>query len=245
MPGSMRIPIFPLHVVAFPHLPLPLHVFEPRYRAMMRDVMDPASPFAGRFAVSLITTGAEVGTAAPVTTSSVGTMVEVHSADRFEDGRWGLLAVGNARVRLGSVDRSGEYALVEAEPLPEVEGDAARARQLLPQVQVGLDEYLATVKRFVASAASIGAESKEITDVAASLDEVLKPIRLPDEPLAASYAVAGVLQIELTRKQELLEMPDAVSRLDAELQLLRREAQLLSDGAMPPVSTADLRYHPN
>ena len=79
----------------------------------------------------------------------------------------------------------------------------------------------------------------------ASLDEVLKPIRLPDDPMAASYAVGGVLQIELTRKQQLLELPDAASRLRVELDLLRREARLLSDGAMPPVATADLRYHPN
>jgi hypothetical protein len=81
--------------------------------------------------------------------------------------------------------------------------------------------------------------------VAASLDEVLKPIRLPDDPMAASYAVAGVLQIELTRKQQLLQLPDAAARLHAELDLLRREARLLSDGAMPPVATGDLRYHPN
>jgi hypothetical protein len=112
-------------------------------------------------------------------------------------------------------------------------------------VQAALDAYLETVKRFVASAASMGTESQEITDVAASLDEVLKPIRLPDDPLAASYAVGGVLQIELTRKQQLLELPDAASRLKAELDLLRREASLLADGAMPPVSTSDLRYNPN
>ncbi len=242
----MRLPLFPLHAVAFPHLPLPLHVFEPRYRALMRDVMADGSPYAGRFAVSMITGGTEVGDGAtPASFRRIGTLVDVRTADRFDDGRWGLLAVGESRLSLGSVDRSGEYAVVEAEVLPEEDGDAARARHLVPLVQDALDAYLQTVKRFVAAAASIGAESKEITDVAASLDEVLKPIRLPDEPLPASYAVAGVLQIELVRKQELLEFPDAASRLEAELHLLRREARLLSEGAMPPVSTADIRFHPN
>jgi hypothetical protein len=112
-------------------------------------------------------------------------------------------------------------------------------------VQAALDAYLTTVKRFVASAASMGSDSQEITDVAASLDQVLKPIQLPDDPLAASYAVGGVLQIELSRKQQLLEMPDGATRLRAELQLLHREARLLEDGAMPPVSTSDLTYNPN
>jgi hypothetical protein len=66
------------------------------------------------------------------------------------------------------------------------------------------------------------------------------------QPVAAGGGVgAGVLQIELTRKQQLLELPDAATRLGAELDLLRREVRLLSDGAMPPVATADLRYHPN
>ena len=76
-------------------------------------------------------------------------------------------------------------------------------------------------------------------------DAVLKPIHLPEDPLAASYAVGGVLQVELTRKQRLLELPDAASRLRAELQLLRRESRLLADGALPPIAPADLGYNPN
>ena len=54
-----------------------------------------------------------------------------------------------------------------------------------------------------------------------------------------------MLQVELTRKQRLLELPDAASRLRAELQLLRRESRLLADGALPPIGPADLGYNPN
>ncbi|HEX5579900.1 MAG TPA: LON peptidase substrate-binding domain-containing protein [Candidatus Limnocylindria bacterium] len=244
----MRLPYFPLHVVVFPHLPLPIHVFEERYRLMTQDVVADGSPFAGRFVVSMITDGAEVADAddrRPPLAERIGTIVEVRRAEHFADGRWALLVVGVARALLSDVDRSGSYATVNAQPLPDEAGDAARAEALLPEVQSALDAYLETVKRFVASAASIGAESSEITTVAASLDEVLKPIHLPDDPMAASYAVGGVLQIELTRKQQLLELPDAASRLSAELDLLRREARLLSDGAMPPVARADISYNPN
>jgi Lon protease-like protein len=235
----MRLPYFPLHVVLFPHLPLPLHIFEERYRAMTRDLLADGSPYAGRFVIS------NTGDDEPPTTGAVGTVAEVRRAERFADGRWALVVVGAERVSLGAVDRSGPYALIEVEPLPESIGDADSAGRLLPEVQAALDAYLDTVKRFVASAASVGRESQEITDVAASLDEVLKPIQLPDDPLAASYAVAGVLQIELNRKQQLLELPDGATRLQAELSLLRREARLLADGAMPPISRDDLRYHPN
>jgi uncharacterized protein len=219
----MRLPYFPLHVVLFPHLPLPLHIFEERYRAMAGDLVSDDSPFAGQFVVSMI--------------------CEVRSAEQLPDGRWVILAVGIRRARLGAIDRGGPYAIVEAEPLDDVGGDGAR--DLLPTVQEALDGYLATVKRFVTHAASVGHDSQEITNVAASLDEVLKPIHLPDDPVAASYAVGGVLQVELLRKQQLLELPDAAARLRAELVLLRRESQLLADGALPPVSTADLDYNPN
>jgi Lon protease-like protein len=234
----MRLPYFPLHVVLFPHLPLPLHIFEERYRAMTRDLLADGSPYAGRFVIS---SGGDQDSPE----GSVGTVAEVRRAEQFADGRWALVVVGAERVALGAVDRSGAYALIEVVPLPESVGDAEAAGRLLPKVQAALDAYLDTVKRFVASAASVGRESPEITDVASSLDEVLKPIQLPADPLAASYAVAGVLQIELNRKQQLLVLPDGASRLEAELNLLRREARLLADGAMPPISRDDLRYHPN
>jgi len=243
----MRLPYVPLHVVLFPHLPLPLHIFEERYRAMTKDIVATGSPYAGRFVVSMITDGAETGDdpeRAP-RAHALGTIAEVRSADQLADGRWVLLAVGTARVRLGTIDRSGPYALVEVDPLAEDEGPSEEAARLLAVVRGALDAYLETVKRFVVATASMGGEQQETAGVTATLDRVLKPISLPDDPVAASYAVAGVLQVELTRKQQLLEAPDAVTRLRAELDLLRRETELLAHRAMPPVSTGDLRYHPN
>ena len=237
----MKLPHFPLHTVVFPHLPLPIHVFEERYRAMATDLMAEGSPYDGRFVVSMITEGPEVGGTAA--TQSIGTICEVRSAERFPDGRWVLLAVGVGRARLGEVDRSGAYALVEVELVHEAVGDGAVA--MLGPAQRALDAYVATVKRFVVRTASVENESLETTKVAASLDQMLKPIQLPDDPVAASYAIGGLLQIELSRKQHLLELPDAASRLRAELALLRRESRLLDDGALPPVQASDIGYHPN
>ena len=97
----MRLPYFPLHVVVFPHLPLPIHVFEERYRLMTQDVVADGSPFAGRFVISMITDGAEVAEAdpRPPRAERVGTIVEVRRAEQFADGRWALLVVGVARAR--------------------------------------------------------------------------------------------------------------------------------------------------
>jgi Lon protease-like protein len=239
----MQLPVFPLHTVLFPHLPLPLHIFEERYRAMTADVMADGSRYAGRFVVSMITEGSEVGTDAAI--HDVGTICEVRTAEQFADGRWMLIGVGLARARIAPVEGGGTpYRLVEATELDDPVGDVAAGQ--VPRVQHALDAYLATVKRFVVRAASVGrTEPQEPNDVAASLDRMLKPIHLPDDPVAASYAIGGLLQIELSRKQRLLEIPDAASRLQAELHLLEREARLLDDGAMPPVQPSDIGYHRN
>jgi uncharacterized protein len=239
----MQLPLFPLHTVLFPHLPLPLHIFEERYRAMARDLMSDGSPFVGRFVVSMITEGMEGGMDA--STHDIGTICEVRNAEQFPDGRWMLIGVGIARARITPVDAARTpYRLVEATALDDPIGDGAAEH--LPRVQRALDAYLATVKRFVVRTASVGrSEPQEPNDVAASLDRMLKPIHLPDDPVAASYAIGGLLQIELSRKQHLLEVPDAASRLQAELHLLEREARLLDDGAMPPVQPSDIGYHSN
>src|SRR6188768_1139240 len=215
----MPLPYFPLHTVLFPHLPLPLNIFEERYRAMVQDLVAENSPYGGRFVVSMIVDGPEVGGGAITR------------------------AVGVARASLGVIDENGPYGVVDVIQLDEPAG--AEALALVPAVQEALDAYLATVKRFVARVASVGEHANKTREMTASLDEVLKPIHLPDDPVAASYAVGGVLQVELLRKQRLLELPDAASRLTAELALLRRETRLLDDGELPTVPASDLGYHPN
>src|SRR5689334_21590898 len=117
MAGPMRLPYFPLHVVRFPNLPLPLHIFEERYRIMARDLVSDASPFGGRFVVSMITEGSEVADPRPnrgsaARTPRIGTIAEVRTAEQFDDGRWVLLAAGLSRAVLGNVDESGPYALL-------------------------------------------------------------------------------------------------------------------------------------
>lgn len=237
----MRLPFLPLHAVLFPHLPMPLNLFEPRYRAMARDLLRPGSPWDGRLVVSMITEGQEVGDDPQA--QAMGTIAEVRSGDQLADGRFAVLAVGVSRAVLTGVDRGGAYAVVEAIALDDPEGEGGAA--LVDRVQEALDEYMTSVKRFVTAAASVGREAPEIRTVTASIDEVLKPIRLPREPVAASYAVSGVLQVELVRKQELLELPTAAARLSRALDLLHRESRLLGQGAMPSVSPGDLQFPRN
>ena len=87
-------PMFPLGSVLVPGMILPLHVFEPRYRALVRD----CTAGDGEFGVVLIERGSEVGGGDART--DVGTMARIVQADELPDGRFAVGAVGMRRIRV-------------------------------------------------------------------------------------------------------------------------------------------------
>ena len=102
----------------------------------------------------MITDGTEVGDGA--STHEIGTICEVRTAEHFPDGRWMLLGVGVARARCHAVvDARHAVPAGRGDPSShEPTGDEAAAQ--VPRAQHALDAYLATVKRFVVRAASVG-----------------------------------------------------------------------------------------
>jgi Lon protease-like protein len=91
MPGT-RLPMFPLSAVLFPHASMPLHVFEPRYREMMRDCLADDA----RLGVVLIARGSEVGGGDE--RSSLGTRGVITRSAELPDGRWVLEVEGEALI---------------------------------------------------------------------------------------------------------------------------------------------------
>lgn len=109
-----HVPLFPLpEVVLFPRQVLPLHIFEPRYRAMVTDVLDAG----GRIAVALLRPGFEhlyFTPKAPIhRVIGVGQIV---TAERLADGRFNLLlrGIGRAEVRAEDCERSYRVARIDA-----------------------------------------------------------------------------------------------------------------------------------
>jgi Lon protease-like protein len=92
--AARRLPMFPLSTMVFPGAILPLHIFEPRYRALMSDCLAADE----RFGVVLITRGREVG--GGDVRAEVATQVVITQAAPQEDGRWYLLALGERRIRI-------------------------------------------------------------------------------------------------------------------------------------------------
>jgi Lon protease-like protein len=198
---GVEIPLFPLSVVLFPHMPLPLHIFEERYRQMMRDCEDEGTSFG----VVAIREGVEA--MGPATPHPVGTLAQLRKVERLEDGRYNLLVVGASRFRIVGVSTHRPYLVGEVEYLQDGDGGGEANAELCHQVGVAFRGYAGTLRQLAGQEAA--------------------SIELPDDPELLSYLVAATLQVEIARKQELLEMDGAGDRLRGCLALLRREAVLL------------------
>jgi Lon protease-like protein len=110
--------MFPLSTVLFPHAPLPLHVFEERYKALMGDCM----ATDGVFGVVLITRGSEVGGGDQRV--DVGTIARVTHLNELEDGRMLVMARGVERVRVERWLDESPYPRAQVGDLPLGRGDA-------------------------------------------------------------------------------------------------------------------------
>ena len=116
MPDDPVVAVFPLpDVVFFPHTILPLHVFEMRYRAMVKDALEGAS----RLAVALLQPGWRTDYEGSPAFYPVATIGRIEALEKTRDGRYHFRLVGEARVRLGEVRKKTPYRLVRYEPLPE------------------------------------------------------------------------------------------------------------------------------
>ncbi|GGI08340.1 LON peptidase substrate-binding domain-containing protein [Egicoccus halophilus] len=145
------LPMFPLGTVLLPHMVLPLHVFEPRYRSLMHDVLEGDREFG----VVLIRRGHEVGGGDE--RYAVGTVARVLRAERLDDGRWLVLSVGTRRFRVDRWDTESPYPLATVTDLPEERAAAPavalrdtlapRLRRILAlQLELGHDGVPPTVE---------------------------------------------------------------------------------------------------
>jgi Lon protease-like protein len=218
------LPLFPLSTVLFPGLPLPLHIFEPRYRHLVADLL--AGPRPARFAVVAIREGRETGVDGARSLYEIGCTATLRDVSEYPDGRYDLVTVGARRFRLGRLDSARPYLRAEAELLGEGGGDETAAPEAARAVRTSFTSYLAALARRHGGEPAITG--------------------LPDDPVRLSYLVAAAMVVDLPAKQSLLAEPDAAARLTAELALLARETALLR--ALTSAPAPELRtspYHPN
>ncbi len=222
-----EIPLFPLHIVLYPDMPLPLHIFEPRYREMVLRCREENSPFG----VVLIQAGDEVGdTPLPCKT---GTTARITRYEEMTDGRMNIEVVGETRFRILEAQRRHAYLTARVEPFWEQTTDPFT-------LQSPFDTAGGLFKKYLKSLFALQGRS-------------LSALQLPQEPEFLSYAIASVLQIPLGEKQRLLEMTATEKRLQREIEILgeeidaqyslravQRELQVGPDSVIVPVDTQSL-----
>jgi len=218
------LPLFPLGTVLYPGLVLPLHIFEDRYKQLIRDLLDTGEP--RRFGVIAIREGRETGIGGVSALHDVGCTATLRDVTEGDDGQYDIVTVGTDRFKLQALGEPRPYLTGEIELLGETVGDEAAAALTTAAVQRAFRGYLNVL-------ADRGSATISVPD-------------LPDEPILLSYLVAASMIIDLNDRQGLLAQPDAVRRLSAERTLLARETAILREfGTTPATELRGTPYSPN
>jgi Lon protease-like protein len=198
---GVEFPMFPLGTVLFPHGVLPLRVFEPRYRAMVTHCLENDA----RFGVVLIERGSEVG--GGDTRFHVGTVAQIVQASRTPDGRFSLATVGTERIDVAEWLPDDPYprAIVRT----RVESEPARDGAAVSDAVRGLLERVHALRAQLGEPAYRG-------------DVMLSP-----DLVRASFEAAILAPLGPLDAQALLEVDDAVDRLEGLQQCLVHEVEML------------------
>jgi Lon protease-like protein len=197
-----ELPLFPLNTVLFPGMPLPLHIFEERYKQMIGECLEGDRLFG----VVLIRNGSEaLGPLAEPHT--VGCTARIMEVEPLEEGRMQITTVGERRFRIHSLKYDLPYLVGEVEfhPLP-VDGAEklqSAAEQLAPKVR----QYINLLKQI------------EAVD--------LDPDSLPQDPLMLGHLAPALLQMPPGEKQDLLNSESALELIKSTNQIYTREIAFL------------------
>jgi len=191
-----ELPLFPLNSVLFPALPLPLHIFEERYKLMIGTCVVTDKEFG----VCLIKEGVEVG--GPAEPFEIGTIARIAEVERLPDGRMNLMTFGTTRFRLLEIQKREPYLVGRVELLPPT--DEPLDDGLVADVADRLLSYLGTVRQVRRLPAR--------DDLLADVDRL-------------TFLVAATLNLPPAQRQELLEVDSTLERLRQVRVLLQHELQ--------------------
>jgi uncharacterized protein len=214
MAPSVSMPLFPLGMVLYPGVMLPLHIFEQRYRRLVRDLLD-MQDGTRIFGVVAIKAGREVGADGITALHEIGCAAELRYAEAYADGRFDIIVTGTERFSLLHVE--------VAEPLQ------ARVVILAEDQSAQAPTLAARVGRLFVSYREALLAAQGMRD-----PDQLEAPELPDEPGELAYLVAAAMILDLSDKQRLLAAPTVDERLRLELRLLKRESSMVTALSLRP-----------
>jgi len=205
--GIKHLPLFPLPLVLLPNEVLPLHIFEPRYRQMLKDVALDKNMFGVSFF-----NPQESFIEKPVI-GSVGCVAEVREAQTTTDGRSNILTIGVVRYRLiDYVDASEPYLLGDVEFFEDENEDKTLLNPLA-------DEVFTLFRRIALAAHKLSGERGTFPDVSQT------------EPEALSFLVTAAFNLEPDLKYQLLETRSTIERLERLKEILVQTVGKMEESA--------------
>ena len=217
-----QLPLFPLTTALVPGLILPLHIFEPRYRMMIEELLAKPEDEREFGIVAVRERHAEADSGTGNHSDAfypVGVTAVLRQADRLDDGRYDIVTIGGRRFRITDIDHSAPLlkAAVEFLPEPEFDEDDPQVRALISRAQMSFERYRAV----------IGCQ----LDEQRSEDE-----QVPDDPGVLSYLITAALIVDAGTRNELLASPDACTRLVSGIRTLDAETAMIAAlGAVPAI----------
>jgi Lon protease-like protein len=183
------LPLFPLSAVLLPGAILPLHIFEERYKEMMRYAVD----HDGMYGLSF-RDNAAIGKETVPEIGSVGCLAKINAVMPLEDGRMNIISTGLIRYRITGYNQMVPFLIAQV----EIFTDEIEADEELTRLHEGLKK-----------------PSKELLEAAQKLDEAGLVINneIPEDPEAFSFFVTAILPLENETKQTFLEMTSTKIRL--------------------------------
>ncbi len=194
---SEILPIFPLKTVLFPGMPLPLHIFEERYKKMIGECLSENK----NFGVALIKQGEEAGP--PAVPFEVGTEAKIARVERLDDGQLNLIAIGMRRFKIERLFPPDPYLAAQVSFLEEPDGNRDQALLTDQILRLVLADYVQLASIF-------------------TLVPVY-PLRFPNDPMEFSFLAAQLLNVPPAVKQELLEQKTLEDRLKLARKLVVEE----------------------
>jgi len=215
--------MFPLNTVLFPGAVVPLHVFEPRYRALVRSLLEQTDPSRRLFGTVAIREGYEVGDHGAQSLYRVGCLLQLVEVEADDDGTFTIEVVARDRIRLDRLDGDGDFPVGEVVDLPTEDEDVHAT-----EVEAALTAF--------------DAYRRAISEIAEDPFEG----SLPHDPTYLSWTLAAAAPLPLPDRQALLEADSATERLALVTDLLRGEVRAMRVlPSLPATEVARTRWSPN
>ncbi|TDV46257.1 LON peptidase substrate-binding domain-containing protein [Actinophytocola oryzae] len=219
------LPLFPLRTVLLPGVPLPLHIFEPRYRQLTVDLMTGTVP-EKRFGVVALTPSADIEVTSLDQLQPIGCTAVLRQAARLPDGRYDIVTMGEQRFRLLELDcAAAPYLMGMVEWLPDIPAVIPGQRAVSDTVGSLVAVARAAYRRYCRAAWKQGDWTEPAEDVEVS---------------ALAHLLATDCILPLEDRQHILEETRPLHRLRLVTSLISREAGILATLHAVPAPPAEL-----